>query len=110
VQRTIRNSDFCNAARTNAGIVLSQFGHVAGGPAQNAKKIAAFAGGLSPGRKRPQTKKMGRCGVPGVPSQHMICMALFAADSKLIVHRKRKSNTHCCLTASYAGWNSVSKR
>jgi hypothetical protein len=43
VQRTIRNSDFCNAARTNLGNGLSHFGHVAGDAAESAKKKAALA-------------------------------------------------------------------
>jgi hypothetical protein len=53
VQRTIHNCEFCNAARTAPGSVLTQFGHVAGGLAEIAKKIAAFAGGLESREETP---------------------------------------------------------
>jgi hypothetical protein len=41
VQRTICNCEFCNAARTTPGSVLTQFEQVGGRRAQTAKKIAA---------------------------------------------------------------------
>jgi hypothetical protein len=48
VQRTNRNCIFCNAAKTEAGIVMSQFGHDGGSVAQIVE-----ASGRIPDRARP---------------------------------------------------------
>jgi hypothetical protein len=82
VQRTIRNCDFCNAARTKLGIAMSQFKQVASHRAAIAQKKAAFKGGVSPGRKRPTGG-----GVSGVPSHHPLVMIWFGQNSKLIINK-----------------------
>jgi hypothetical protein len=65
VQRTIRNCIFCNAAKTEAGIALSEFGQDGGWAAQivegsgkntrarQVKKIAAFVGGFESREETP---------------------------------------------------------